>query len=92
MGFGGSILLIVVGAIFTFALNDQTIGPLDLAVVGWILMLAGLAGLILTLWFWNSRRRTTVVAPAAPPPAAGQVYTDQPRTVRTTEYEERRLS
>lgn len=86
MGIGGSIFLIAVGAIFTFAL-DVNVGWLDLDVVGWVLMLAGVVGLVLTMYLWQSRRRTTVVRdtrsapPAAPygtaapppPPAQGRV-------------------
>ncbi|MEH1098678.1 DUF6458 family protein [Micromonospora sp. CPCC 205561] len=63
MGFGGSIFLIALGAIFAFAV-EADLGWLNLAVVGWVLMLAGVAGLLLTLHFWNSRRRTVVAAPA----------------------------
>jgi uncharacterized membrane protein len=59
MGIGGSIFLIALGAIFTFAV-DFDLGWLDINVVGWVLMIAGLAGLLLTLWFWQSRRRTIV--------------------------------
>ncbi|KAB1933793.1 hypothetical protein F8271_24105 [Micromonospora sp. ALFpr18c] len=62
MGIGGSIFLIALGAIFAFAV-EADLGWLDLAVVGWVLMLAGVAGLITTLYFWNSRRRTVVAAP-----------------------------
>ncbi|GGM43631.1 hypothetical protein GCM10011608_30470 [Micromonospora sonchi] len=62
MGIGGSIFLIAVGAIFAFAVQAD-LGWLNLNVVGWVLMLAGVAGLIVTLHFWNSRRRA-VVAPA----------------------------
>ncbi|MEV2237675.1 DUF6458 family protein [Micromonospora sp. NPDC049891] len=61
MGIGGSIFLIALGAIFAFAV-EADLGWLNLSVVGWVLMLAGVAGLIVTLYFWNSRRRT-VVAP-----------------------------
>ena len=56
MGIGGSIFLIAVGAILTWAVHFQ-VGWLDLRVVGYILMIAGVAGLILTMWFWNTRRR-----------------------------------
>jgi hypothetical protein len=59
VGFGGSILLIAIGAILTFALNVR-VGWLDLDVVGWVLMGAGLLGLILTSWVWSNRRRTAV--------------------------------
>ncbi|RIV38954.1 DUF6458 family protein [Micromonospora radicis] len=61
MGIGGSIFLIALGAIFAFAV-EADLGWLNLSVVGWVLMLAGVAGLLVTLYFWNSRRRT-VVAP-----------------------------
>jgi hypothetical protein len=32
-------------------------------VVGYVLMLAGLVGLLLTIWFWNNRRRTVATTP-----------------------------
>jgi hypothetical protein len=78
VGIGASIFLIVVGAIFAFAL-DVNLGWLDINVVGWVLMLAGVFGLFLTLYWMRGRRRTTVVREAAPPP----VYDD--RVVRTRE-------
>ncbi|GAA4452988.1 DUF6458 family protein [Phytohabitans houttuyneae] len=58
MGIGGSIFLIALGAIFAFAVEFD-LGWLDINVVGWVLMIAGLAGLLLTISFWQSRRRTT---------------------------------
>jgi hypothetical protein len=73
MGIGGSILLIVVGAIMTFGLDDTDVGPFNLDTIGWILQIAGLVGLALTLYFWNSRRRPVVSAAPPPPPAAGTV-------------------
>jgi hypothetical protein len=89
VGIGGSIFLIVVGAIFAFAL-DVNLGWLDLDVVGYVLMIAGVAGLILTMWFWQSRRRT-VVRPApptyqAPPQAPPAVPVQDDRVVE--EYRE----
>ena len=59
MGIGGSIFLIALGAIFAFAVEAE-LGWLNLSVVGWVLMFAGVAGLIVTLYFWNSRRRAVV--------------------------------
>lgn len=59
MGIGASILLIAVGAILTFALN-VSIGWLDLDVVGWIMMVAGAAGLFMTTMIWGPRRRAVV--------------------------------
>jgi uncharacterized membrane protein len=51
---GGSIALLVVGAILAFAVNLDLPG-LDLKVVGFILMLAGVVGLVFSVM--NSRAR-----------------------------------
>jgi len=59
MGIGGSIFLLALGAILAFAVNADISG-LDINVVGYVLMLAGLVGLIITVWYWNSRRRPVV--------------------------------
>jgi hypothetical protein len=67
MGIGGSIFLIALGAIIAFGVTNQTFGPFDLNVVGWVLMIAGFVGLVLTMYVWNSRRRRVVVTQAAPP-------------------------
>ena len=89
MGIGGSILLIVVGAILTFGLADTDLGPFKLDTIGWILQLAGLVGLVLTLYFWNARRRP--VAPQQlPPPAAGTAIPPSPDEVIEQRYTERR--
>ncbi|SCL38459.1 hypothetical protein GA0074692_5019 [Micromonospora pallida] len=61
MGIGSSIFLIALGAILAFAV-DANLGWLSLNTVGWVLMIAGVVGLIMTAYFWNTRRRT-VVAP-----------------------------
>lgn len=55
MGIGVGIFLIAFGAILTFAV-DWTVGWLDLQAVGWVLMVAGVGGLILFFYFWNRRR------------------------------------
>jgi hypothetical protein len=60
MGFGLGIFLIVVGAILTFALH-LTVSGLDLQVIGWILMLAGLADLVFFIYLTNRRRTTRTV-------------------------------
>ncbi|XVU25559.1 DUF6458 family protein [Actinoplanes sp. CA-054009] len=69
MGIGGSIFLLAVGAILAFAVNADISG-LDINVIGWILMAAGLVGLIITLWYWNNRRRTVVTRQTAAPVVA----------------------
>lgn len=88
MGIGGSIFLIALGAIFAFALEFD-LGWIDINVVGWVLMLAGVFGLILTLWFWQSRRRTVVQRPTTiiedRPPATR--VEEEHRVVRRNPYE-----
>ncbi|HWS33222.1 MAG TPA: DUF6458 family protein [Actinoplanes sp.] len=80
MGIGASIFLIALGAILAFAV-EADISGLDIGVIGWILMLAGFAGLIITLAFWSKSRRTVVTRQQQPvAPAAG--YTTEYREVR----------
>ncbi|WP_320067238.1 DUF6458 family protein [Micromonospora sp. RTGN7] len=62
MGIGASIFLIALGAIFAFAVQAD-LGWLNLSVVGWVLMLAGIVSLFTTLYFWNRGRRTVVTTP-----------------------------
>ena len=73
MGIVVSMILIAIGAILTWGVTDTSEG-INLDAVGVILMLVGLAGLLLTLLFWQSwwgagawRRREYVegAAPAA---------------------------
>jgi uncharacterized protein DUF6458 len=90
MGIGGSIALLAIGAILAFAVKDTNLGGwLDINVVGWVLILAGVVGMALTLWAWNSRRRQVVIAqppvgnayvdPAAQQPVAERRYTETER-------------
>ena len=76
MGIGGSIFLIAVGAILAFAVH-VSVGWLSLNVVGYVLMLAGLVGLLLTLWFWSNRRRTV----STPVPVEPERVVDERRHV-----------
>ena len=75
MGIGGSIFLLASGAILAFAVNADFSG-IDINVVGYVLMLAGLVGLIVTMWYWNSRRRPTVVERQRPVVRNDAVYRD----------------
>jgi hypothetical protein len=59
MGIGASIFLFAVGAILTFATNFAVSG-IDIDVVGIILMIAGVVGLIVTLFIWGPRRRAPI--------------------------------
>lgn len=80
MGIGGSIFLLALGAILAFAVN-ATFSGIDINVVGYVLMAAGLVGLILTIWYWNSRRRTVVREERPVTRSDGRVV-DEYRTVR----------
>lgn len=53
MGIGTSIFLMVVGAILAFAVTAEVSG-VDIAIVGWILLIAGAFGFLLSLVFWSS--------------------------------------
>ena len=74
MGIGVGIFLIAIGAILTFAVN-ATSSSVNVDAVRWILMLVGLASVLLSLLFWQSRagpgywtrRRTTYVDEGPPP-------------------------
>jgi hypothetical protein len=83
MGIGGSVALLALGAILTFALDVQ-VGWLDLDVVGWILMAAGAIGLILTMTVWNRRTR-----PAGT--VTGEPVAEEPVEYRREEIRQRPL-
>ncbi|PRY01632.1 DUF6458 family protein [Allonocardiopsis opalescens] len=61
MGIGGSLVLIGVGAVLAFATNYDISG-MNLNMIGWIVMLVGLAGLLLTFLWWRPRRRAAGLA------------------------------
>ena len=67
MGIAVSLILVAVGAILTWAVND-TSAAVNLAAVGVILMVVGLIGLLLDLLLWSSlgpglRRRVPATGP-----------------------------
>ena len=76
MGLGVSLLLIAAGAILAFAVNADVSG-VNIHTVGWILLIVGIVGGVLSMIFWSSwagpgywsgRRRTYVDdGPAGPP-------------------------
>jgi hypothetical protein len=53
MGIGVSIFLIAVGLILALAVNVTTSG-VDIDTIGWILVVVGAVGLLLSLIFWSS--------------------------------------
>lgn len=72
MGLGVSLLLVAAGAILAFAVNAEVSG-VDVQAVGWILLIVGIVGAVLSMIFWSSwagpgyfSRRRTVVDDGAP--------------------------
>ncbi|MEA2127905.1 MAG: hypothetical protein QOJ85_796 [Solirubrobacteraceae bacterium] len=63
MGLGTSIFLIAVGAILKFAVTT-TVSGIELATVGVILMVVGIAGLCISL-IWLMQARRDVAVPVA---------------------------
>ena len=73
MGIPVSLLVIAAGAILAFAVTGTTNG-VDIQTVGWILMIAGLVGLLLSLVLWDSWAGGGFWqrgAPGEPPPRRG---------------------
>jgi hypothetical protein len=56
MGIGTSLFLIAVGAILYFAVNADISG-LEISTIGIILMVVGVLGLVISLFFLSSARR-----------------------------------
>ncbi len=60
MSLGAGIFLLAVGAILAFAVNVEVPG-IDLTVVGYILMAAGVLGLLISMMVLNRAPRDRVV-------------------------------
>jgi hypothetical protein len=56
VGIGTSLFLIAVGAIFYFAVNADIQG-LEIATIGLILMVIGVVGLLISMFFLTTARR-----------------------------------
>jgi hypothetical protein len=85
MGLGAGIFLVAVGAILAFAINVDTGGAINLHVVGWILMLVGILGILLSFIFWSSwggpgyfRRRRVSTYPDTPGAASRDTIDEGP--------------
>jgi hypothetical protein len=53
VGIPVSLILIAVGAVLAFAINQDPGASVDIDVVGWILMIVGAVGLLLSLFWWE---------------------------------------
>ena len=58
MGIGTSIFLIAAGAILYWAV-DASVSGLEITTIGLILMICGVIGLVISLFFLGSMRRRT---------------------------------
>jgi hypothetical protein len=75
MGIGVSLILVAAGAILVWGVNSD-IGSINEDAIGWILIIIGIVGLIISMIFWStwagpgywSRRRGGYVEDAPPPP------------------------
>jgi hypothetical protein len=73
VGIGVSLILIAAGAILAFAV-DYDVSGVELTTVGWILLVVGAIGAVLSLIFWSSwggvggRRDTVAYDDRRPPP------------------------
>ena len=68
MGIPISLLVIAVGAILAFAVTGGSNGAVDVPVVGWILMVTGFVGLLLSLVMWDSWAGAGFWSREPPPP------------------------
>lgn len=74
MGLGVGIILAAAGAVLAFAVS-ATVSGVNIHAVGWILLIVGIVGILLSLIFWSSwagpgywNRRRTYMDEGPPPP------------------------
>ncbi|MEO6504983.1 MAG: DUF6458 family protein [Terrimesophilobacter sp.] len=79
MGIGSGILLFVIGAILTFALNFR-VDWIDLDLVGYILMIAGVVVFIISLVVVFRRRSTSTTTRTAVDPTHRERVTERETT------------
>jgi hypothetical protein len=79
MGIGSGIALVVIGAVLAFAINIDLGGVVDLSLIGYILMGAGIVVFIISLIFTLRRRQSTATTRSAVDPASGERVTRSTR-------------
>lgn len=75
MGIGSGIALFVIGVILAFAVNVDTGGFVNLDLIGYILMGAGVVVFLISLILVMRSRRTESVARTAVDPVSGERVT-----------------
>jgi membrane-bound ClpP family serine protease len=73
MRIGASLVLIAIGAILKFAVDNQNTHGFDIGTAGVILMIIGAIGLVITLIMMSMRRRTDIIQ-RGPAGTAGTTY------------------
>lgn len=68
MGFGVNLVLITIGAILAFA-THFTLSGVDIRMIGWILMVVGAVGLLISFTYIRPRRRAGIVEVEGAEPA-----------------------
>jgi Domain of unknown function (DUF6458) len=58
MSIGVGLFLVAIGAILAFAVNDTSVGNLDVSAVGIILMVIGAVGTTISMLVWNKYQPT----------------------------------
>jgi hypothetical protein len=53
MGIGVSILLAAIGAVLIWGVSYE-VGGMDVDAIGWILLIVGAIGIVLSMIFWSS--------------------------------------
>ena len=84
MAIGSGIFLIAVGAILAFALNES-VDAVNLYLVGWILMGAGLLAVIISLIVNAQNRKRTTVTESRTGPQQAQAPQQQGTVTQRTE-------
>ncbi|ROS61014.1 hypothetical protein EDF38_0091 [Frigoribacterium sp. PhB160] len=79
MSIGGGIALIVIGAILAFALDFQVAG-IDIQLIGYILIGAGVVVTLLGIVFLTRRRQVTSTSRTAVDPTSGEQVTRRSTT------------
>lgn len=75
MGIGSGIALVVIGAILVFAINVDTGGFVDLDLIGYILMGAGVLVFLISLVLMMRRRQTESTTRSVVDPSTGERVT-----------------
>lgn len=79
MGIGTGIALFVIGAILAFAVNVDLGGVVNLSLIGYILMAAGVVVFIISLVLVFRRRQSVATTRSAVDPASGEQVTRSTR-------------